>query len=106
MFILSVLLTCIPGFLLKQKKILNAKKSFCNFLGKKICYENKLKCTVFFLINWEDLPGQAQESHIRVSTAFPTHDLPPNIGAGDVQLLARRWVPPPQVTLHDDQGSQ
>lgn len=108
---------CVPGILLKQKTYWSVVTSIldkahkilthhiCFPLWKTKCYENKLKCTIFF-IKFKDIPGQAQESHIRVSSAFPTQDLPPNIGAGDVQLLVRRWVPPPQVTLHDDQGSQ
>ena len=47
--------------------------------------------------------GHASTAHASVLTSSPTQSRPPCAGAGLVQFLMRKMVPPPQVTSHSVQ---
>ena len=48
----------------------------------------------FSLWQQAEVPGQLLVLQVRVCTGCPKHDFPPFIGAGFVQVLIRRWIPP------------
>ena len=47
--------------------------------------------------------GHASTAQASVLTSSPTQSRPPCTGAGSVQFLVRKMVPPPQVTSHSVQ---
>ena len=51
-------------------------------------------------------PAQDSSLHGLVSSLSPGHGSPPNSAGGLVQVLERRWTPPPHVTGQSPQAFQ